>query len=334
MINYYSQELVQLSYNGKSLSPFLNINNPNYQFRNNVSNFDHKNFITNNRAGLSGISEKLISASYFSANNIQLPNKTLFNNNINTSQTNNSNIDQVESINTNNPIIANNKQPETQVKQEEQQEMIQPIISTPKNATESFKGSTNSVYNYKGSLNNISNNTRINSGNNYNNLSNLPSNFHNQINQMTQFNQLPMFFQTFDQNNKSHSSHTEENMLNNNFNNLNNINSLTLAKMHSNPNNSSFQKCTINGNLKSLIFPNKKFNCHCEKSKCQKKYCECYANGEICDAKCNCKDCKNCGISKKTSSVSNIVYQNSSNSNNELTLREESDNKSKYFTYN
>lgn len=32
--------------------------------------------------------------------------------------------------------------------------------------------------------------------------------------------------------------------------------------------------------------------CNCEKSRCIKLYCECYANGVYCDG-CNCVDCLN-----------------------------------------
>ncbi len=38
----------------------------------------------------------------------------------------------------------------------------------------------------------------------------------------------------------------------------------------------------------------KKFRCTCDKSKCKKKYCECYNNGEACDSeKCKCTNCEN-----------------------------------------
>ena len=33
--------------------------------------------------------------------------------------------------------------------------------------------------------------------------------------------------------------------------------------------------------------------CHCTKSNCMKKYCECYQNGRSCNSNCKCKQCKN-----------------------------------------
>ena len=34
--------------------------------------------------------------------------------------------------------------------------------------------------------------------------------------------------------------------------------------------------------------------CHCKKSGCLKKYCECYQNNVACTEKCTCDGCKNC----------------------------------------
>jgi hypothetical protein len=33
--------------------------------------------------------------------------------------------------------------------------------------------------------------------------------------------------------------------------------------------------------------------CNCKKSKCQKKYCECYSSGIGCGEHCNCENCLN-----------------------------------------
>ena len=33
--------------------------------------------------------------------------------------------------------------------------------------------------------------------------------------------------------------------------------------------------------------------CHCAKSFCMKKYCECYQSGRSCNSNCKCKQCKN-----------------------------------------
>lgn len=35
--------------------------------------------------------------------------------------------------------------------------------------------------------------------------------------------------------------------------------------------------------------------CHCKKSNCQKKYCECFQAGIKCGGNCKCEECKNKG---------------------------------------
>ena len=40
-------------------------------------------------------------------------------------------------------------------------------------------------------------------------------------------------------------------------------------------------------------FNNRPVKCTCKKSGCLKMYCVCFANGRLCDAECNCVDCKN-----------------------------------------
>ena len=33
--------------------------------------------------------------------------------------------------------------------------------------------------------------------------------------------------------------------------------------------------------------------CNCEKSKCLKLYCECFAHCRVCTKACNCRECEN-----------------------------------------
>lgn len=58
------------------------------------------------------------------------------------------------------------------------------------------------------------------------------------------------------------------------------------------------------------MIPTKKFHCNCEKSKCQKKYCECFANNEVCDVKCDCRSCKNCTKDAIEKIISNNLPSN------------------------
>lgn len=47
--------------------------------------------------------------------------------------------------------------------------------------------------------------------------------------------------------------------------------------------------------------------CRCTKSQCQKKYCECYAQGLACGKYCRCLDCKNIGKKKIRKSKKVVV---------------------------
>lgn len=35
--------------------------------------------------------------------------------------------------------------------------------------------------------------------------------------------------------------------------------------------------------------------CHCKKTKCDKKYCKCFSNGDKCSKWCTCENCLNMG---------------------------------------
>ena len=77
------------------------------------------------------------------------------------------------------------------------------------------------------------------------------------------------------------------------------------------------------GNLQSYLLSqekNKKLDsknkpcCNCMKTKCMKKYCECFANNKSCK-NCACADCKNKNEDNNGDNKENIVNNNSNNIN-------------------
>ena len=72
---------------------------------------------------------------------------------------------------------------------------------------------------------------------------------------------------------------------NNNVNNINNTNN-----NNNNSNNNNYNK--INYLKNERMEQNNKIHCTCKKTKCIKKYCECYSNGVFC-YNCKCENCEN-----------------------------------------
>lgn len=50
---------------------------------------------------------------------------------------------------------------------------------------------------------------------------------------------------------------------------------------------------SVNSSFSSSPSNKSRISCTCKKSKCLKKYCECYKQGTKCGIKCNCYDCSN-----------------------------------------
>ena len=90
----------------------------------------------------------------------------------------------------------------------------------------------------------------------------------------------------------------EESLIKEQQNKKSSISSKPIKKQKSNPNS------TVNENTKFNFFQSKRINpfekkdifdkpcCSCTKTKCIKKYCECFANNRYCKD-CHCIDCKN-----------------------------------------
>jgi len=72
---------------------------------------------------------------------------------------------------------------------------------------------------------------------------------------------------------------------NNNVNNINNTNN-----NNNNSNNNNYNK--INYLKNERMEQNNKIHCTCKKTKCIKKYCECFSSGVFCQ-NCKCENCEN-----------------------------------------
>ena len=62
---------------------------------------------------------------------------------------------------------------------------------------------------------------------------------------------------------------------------------------HTDENSDLVQKAMVNVKTKPSRKTNKGGGCTCKKSRCQKKYCECFNAGLICTDACRCCDCEN-----------------------------------------
>lgn len=52
--------------------------------------------------------------------------------------------------------------------------------------------------------------------------------------------------------------------------------------------------------------------CNCEKSKCLKLYCECFAHFKTCTKNCNCRECENNyqNSNKRIKAIENTLEKN------------------------
>jgi len=83
--------------------------------------------------------------------------------------------------------------------------------------------------------------------------------------------------------------------------------------------NSSFKKVYFNP-LEGKTSQYKNYSCTCEKSKCLKKYCDCFANGELCSTTCQCFDCRNLVNYANDSNISNKINAKENLSENSKTI--------------
>ena len=74
------------------------------------------------------------------------------------------------------------------------------------------------------------------------------------------------------------------------------------------------------------------FSCNCKKSKCLKKYCECYARGSKCHTGCGCLRCSNGNASSNTSNYGANHTESKQEVSQVKTNRQTSDSKWKNIT--
>ena len=119
------------------------------------------------------------------------------------------------------------------------------------------------------------------------------------------------FFPVNDRNINNTGNQLEINNQNNFECNLNNNNNI-IPKLNNN-------RYYGNNNFCKLEMRNKtqgKINCTCQKTKCQKKYCACYASGKFCQD-CDCKDCCNKPEIQIDNNSNNNIKSNNINTSEE-----------------
>ena len=108
----------------------------------------------------------------------------------------------------------------------------------------------------------------------------------------------------------------------------NNINDKGAFSLFVNNNNINSPRNNPNINYiksDSNLLQNSKVHCTCKKTKCIKKYCECYSSGNLC-YNCKCENCENKPFF--TENISNQKKEEENDNNNNLELNE-NDNEDK-----
>ena len=99
-------------------------------------------------------------------------------------------------------------------------------------------------------------------------------------------------------------------LMNNNNNNINNKNNVNINYIRSDSNN----------------LQNPRIHCTCKKTKCIKKYCECFSSGNLC-YNCKCENCENKPY--YIENKNNIIKTDEENNENNIELNEEENEEKK-----